>query len=129
MKQGPVQMTEAEIHDFGVEVVFGYLKSEGHEIIAVNSNPSLNPQIVARKNEQLEFVVVRTACYPGKGTLDATSKANSIAHAEKSGAICFFASVGIANASGTTDAEMAIPVKGAGYHVAFNGIEILHGAH
>lgn len=123
------QMTRAEIHDFGVEVVFGFLQREGHEIVAVNTDPSINPQIVARKNGQLEFVVVRTACYPGKGELDAPSKANCIAHAEKSGAICYFASVGIANASGTTDAEMALPVKGAGYHVAFSGIELLHGAH
>ena len=123
------QMTKAEIHDFGVEVVFGFLQREGHEIVAVNTDPSVNPQIVAKKDGQLEFVVVRTACYPDKGLLDPSSKINCIEHAEKSGAICYFASVGIANASGTNDAEMALPVKGAGYHVAFNGIELLHGAH
>jgi len=122
-------MTKAEIHDFGVEVVFGFLQREGHEIVAVNTDLAVNPQVVARKDGQLEFVVVRTACYPDKGTLEPSAKASCIAHAEKSGAICYFASVGIANASGTNDAEMALPVKGAGYYVAFNGIELLHGAH
>ena len=123
------QMTKAEIHDFGVEVVFGFLQREGHEIVAVNTAPSVNPQIVAKKDGQLEFVVVRTACYPDKGVIDAPAKADCIEHAVKSGAICYFASVGIANASGSNDAEMALPIKGAGYHVAFNGIELLHGAH
>ena len=123
------QMTKAEIHDFGVEVVFGFLQREGHEIVAVNTDPSVNPQIVAKKDGQLEFVVVRTACYPDKGLLDPSNKISCIEHAEQSGAICYFASVGIANAAGTNDVEMALPVKGAGYYVAFNGIELLHGAH
>ncbi len=123
------QMTTAEIHNFGVEIVSGFLQKEGHEIIAVNTDLTANPQIVAKKDGQLEFVVVRTACYPDKGSLEFSTKSNCIEHAEKSGAICYFASVGIANASGTNDIEMARPVKGAGYHVAFNGIELLHGAH
>jgi methanogenic corrinoid protein MtbC1 len=56
-------MTAAEIHDFGIEVVFNYLKKEGHEIVSVNTNVGVNPQVLAKKNGQLEFIVVRTACY------------------------------------------------------------------
>ena len=123
------QMTNAEIHNFGVEIVFGFLQKEGHEIVAVNTDLLVNPQIVAKKDGQIEFVVVRTTCYPHKGVLELSVKENCIAHAEKSGAICYFASVGIANSAGTNDVEMAQPVKGAGFHVAFNGIELLHGAH
>lgn len=122
-------MNIAEIHDFGVEVVFGFLQREGHEIVAVNTDPAINPQIVAKKDGHLEFVVVRTACYPEQGMLEPLGRAKCIEHADKSGAICYFASVGIANASGANDAEMACPVKGAGYHVAFKGIELLHSAH
>ena len=121
-------MTEAEIHDFGIEVVVGFLRREGHEIVEVHTKLGVNPQIAARKDGQLEVVVVRTACYPAKGALDASLKASHIAHAEKCGAICYSASVGIANSSGKTDAEMAIPIKGAGYYVSFSGIELLHGA-
>ncbi len=122
-------MTKAEIHDFGVEVVFGFLQREGHEIVAVNTDLSVNPQVVSTKDGQLEFVVVRTDCYPAKGTLDPSIKTLCIERALAAGAICYFASVGIANSSGTNDAEMSLPVKGAGYHVAFSGIELLHGSH
>ena len=122
-------MTKAEIHDFGVEVVFGFLQKEGHEIVAVNTDLSVNPQIVAKKQGQLEFVVVRTDCYPAKGALDPTIRDMCIERALAANAICYFASVGIANSSGTNEAEMSLPIKGAGYYVAFNGIELLHGAH
>ena len=122
-------MTKAEIHDFGVEVVFSYMKREAHEIVAVNTDVLVNPQIVAKKNGQLEFVIVRTACYPTKGIVEPEVRAQCIEQAKKAGAVCYFASVGIANASGTNDAEMGLPIKGAGYHVAFNGIELLHDLH
>ena len=122
-------MTSAEIHDFGVEVVFGYLQKEGHEIVSVDTDPEMNPQIVAKKDGQLEFIVVRTAVYPKKGALDQQTKIKLIDHTLRAGAVCYFASVGIANASGTNDAEMSRAEKGAGFHIAYNGIEILHGQH
>lgn len=42
-------MSQAEIHDFGVEIVFVCIKKEGYTIEAVNTDPSKNPKIVARK--------------------------------------------------------------------------------
>ncbi len=122
-------MSPAEIHDFGVEIVFGYLKREGHEILAVNTDPTINPQVVAKKDGQLEFIVVRTACYPGRGALEGPERMACTKHAEESKALCYFASVGIANASGSTDAELASPVKGAGFHAAFEGLELLQETH
>jgi len=119
-------MTITEIHEFGVQAVFEYLKKEKYEIQAVNTNISTNPQIVAKKNKQLNFIVVRTALYPDKGKIENDQVAlHCIAHAEKNNALCRFASVGIANSAGTNDAEMAIPVKGAGYYVSFEGLEFL----
>lgn len=116
-------MTKAEIHDFGVEVVFGFLQKEGHEIVGVNTDLSVHPQIVTKKDDLLAFITVRTECYPAKGMLDAASKALCIQRALEVGAVCYFASVGIANSSGTNDEEMSLPVKGAGFHVAFEGLE------
>lgn len=119
-------MTAAEIHDFGIEVVFNYLKKEGHEIVSVNTDVGVNPQVIAKKNGQLEFIVVRTACYPSKGQIENDQIASQcIAHADKLKATCYFASVGIANANGKSDAEMAVPLKGAGFHVSFEGLLIL----
>jgi hypothetical protein len=119
-------MTEADIHDFGIEVVFGVLRKEKHEIVSVNTDVGRDPQIVCEYEGQLEFVIVRTAVFPGKGSLDAHTKASCMAEAERSGALCYFASVGIANSAAKTETEMAVPLKGAGFHVAFDGIELLH---
>jgi len=63
-------MTEEEIHDFGIEIVVGQLKKEGYEIESVNTDLGMNPQVVGRKDNQLAFVAVRTACYPEKGQLE-----------------------------------------------------------
>lgn len=123
----PVQvMSASEIHDFGVETVFRQLQSDGHEILAVNTNLEKNPQIVAKKDGRLQFILVRTACYPNKGALESDAIAlQAIAHADSNKATCYFASVGIANSSGRTDAEMAVPEKGAGFFVAYEGLVIL----
>jgi len=119
-------MTPSEIHDFGVEVVFGQLQRDGHEIVSVNTDLGMNPQIVARKDGQLEFNLVRTDCYPGKGLLESEAIAHStLEHARKFQAACYFASVGIANASGAESGEMNKPVKGAGFYVRFEGLQVL----
>jgi hypothetical protein len=119
------QMTMQEIHDFGIEIVFNQLKKEGYEIQNVNTEFGVNPQIVGKKGNQLAFVAVRTACYPGKGQLEKPVHFQMIEHADKNSAIPYFASVGIANADATTEKEMAIPVKGAGFHVAYEGMVII----
>ena len=119
-------MTQSEIHDFGVEAVFGFLKKQNYEIDTVNTDITKNPQIVAKRNGQLHFIIVRTACYPSKGKIESDQLTlQFIEHADKNKAVCYFASVGIANSDGKNDLEMAIPVKGAGYYVSFDGLEIL----
>jgi hypothetical protein len=123
--QSKETMSEAEIHDFGVEVVFTQLKKEGVEIKAVNADLEANPQIVAVINNHLAFIAVRTACYPEKGVLQKSEHSKLLQHADSQTAIPYFASVGIANAEAKTDQEMSIPIKGAGFHVAYNGLETI----
>jgi hypothetical protein len=118
-------MTIDDIHDFGVEVVFNQLKKEGYEILSVNTKVGINPQIVAKKGNELAFIVVRTACYPGKGQLEEFIRFQMIEHAREQVATPYFASVGIANANAETDDEMSVPVKGAGFYVAYEGIELI----
>ena len=116
-------MTASEIHDFGVEIVFDYLRNEGHEIVAVNTEIGMNPQVIATKDGELEYIIVRTACYPSKGQIENDQEVFwCLAHADKHEATCYFASVGIANSEGTTEEEMIVPVKGVAYHVAFDGL-------
>ena len=119
------QMTIEEIHDFGIEIVFNQLKKEGYEIQSINTEFGINPQIIAKKGNQLSFIAVRTACYPEKGKLEESVHFQMIERADKHGAIPYFASVGIANANAKTEDEMRVPVKGAGFHVAYEGMQII----
>jgi hypothetical protein len=122
-------MTAEEIHDFGIELVFGELRRGGYEILSVDTNLGVNPQIVARKDGKVAFVVVRTACYPKKGTIeDRNLEYELIERADKHGATCYFASLGIANAKGKNDEERSQPIKGNPFHVSYEGLLILKDA-
>lgn len=123
--QSKETMSDVEIHDFGVEVVVTQLKKEGIEIKAVNTGLETNPQIVAVINNHLAFIAVRTACYPEKGVLQKSEHSKLLQHADSQNAIPYFASLGIANAEAKTDPEMSIPIKGAGFHIAYNGLETI----
>lgn len=119
-------MSSQEIHEFGIEIVFNQMKEEAFEILVVNTDLDVNPQILANKDDQIIHVAIRTACYPNKGELESEEIALSlIRYANENRASCYFASVGIANAEGENDDEMSIPRKGAGFYVAYEGLKIL----
>ncbi len=119
-------MTEDDIHDFGINIVAEHSQKDGFEIVSIHKDRQYNPQIVARKDDQLAFIIVRTACYPNKGSIDdAALLDHLISHADQHNAICYFASVGISNSEGQTEEEMSIPIKGAGYYVSYEGLLIL----
>jgi hypothetical protein len=115
-----------EIHAFGINIVLDDVRQNGFAVVSVETNIEKNPQIIASKDEQLFHILVRTARYPQKGKLESRELGiKVIRDAQKQGAFCYFASVGIANALGTTDLEMSIPTKGAGYYIAYDGLEVL----
>jgi hypothetical protein len=119
-------MTEKEIHAFGVDIVLEEMQKDGFSIESVNKDIRINPQIIAKKNNETIFVVVRTACYPYKGRIEDTEVVSQVTrNAKRYDAGCYFASVGIANSLGSTDMEMSIPTRGAGYYVAYEGLEKL----
>jgi hypothetical protein len=59
-------MTEQEVHEFGIDVIYKYAQQEGYEIVAGSTELNENPQLVLKKNGQLYFVMVKTG--PGDGT-------------------------------------------------------------
>lgn len=118
-------MSKEEIHDFGIEVVVNSIKTEGYEIIDVNTKTGINPQIVAKKDDQNIFIAVRTECYPNKGVLEESVHFDMIEHSKKHNAIPYFASVGIANSDGKTEEEMGQPIRGGGFYVAYEGLLII----
>jgi hypothetical protein len=119
-------MTTADIHAFGVEIVFRQLEKDGWVIESADALADLGtqPQIVARKEGETAHFIVRTAVYPDRGRFDEGQEAfeRLVRDAMNAGASCYYASVGIANSEGETEEEMAVPVKGVAYHVAFDGL-------
>ena len=119
-------MTEADIHAFGIEIVFKQLEKDGWVIESadVEADITSEPQIVAAKDGERAFFVVRTAMFPGRGRFDEGQGAfdTLVRHAIVHGASCYFASVGIANSQGETDDQMGLPVKGVAYNVQFDGL-------
>ena len=118
-------MTEDDVHAFGVEIVYKQLQEAGWQIASADvlAERSLHPQIVASRDGETGYFVVRTAIHPGRGRIEGEDVfRHLVALARDHGASCYFASVGIANSEGTTEEEMAVPVKGVAYHVAFDGL-------
>lgn len=121
----PELMRESEVHAFGVEIVFNQLEKAEWVIQSADAlaERTEHPQIVATKDGEFAFFIVRTAMYPGSGLIEGEDVFRHFVQlARDHGASCYFASVGIANSKGTTDEEMTVPVKGVAYHVAFEGL-------
>lgn len=119
-------MTDSDIHAFGIEIVCKQLIKDEWQIDSADPDADLGsePQIVANKLGEIGFFIVRTGVYPNRGRFDEGQQAfeTLVRHAKARGANCYFAPVMIANADGTTDEEMSVPVKGVGYNVEFNGL-------
>jgi hypothetical protein len=118
-------MSEGDIHAFGIEIVFQQLEEAGWSIETVDilADRKTHPQIVAHKDGETGFFVVRAAMYPGRGRIEGEEVfQNLVRHAAAHGASCYFASVGLANSVGKTEEEMSVPVKGVAYNVAFDGL-------
>jgi hypothetical protein len=123
------RMTREEIQDFGVQIVYEEMARDGYEILGANPSLAMTPQIVARKNGRLCFVVVRTDVYPNRGELAGDKELfYNLEHAERNNAICYFAGVGICNSTAAEAGDekaMGIPVKGDGFYVDFDGLKVL----
>ena len=119
-------MSKADIHAFGIEIVYKQLEKDGWTLNSADVEADLasEPQIVAQKDGEFAFFIVRTDIHPSRGRFEEGKEAfeNLVRHAKDHGATCYFASVGIANSEGDSDEEMATPVKGVAYHVQFDGL-------
>jgi hypothetical protein len=118
-------MSEEDVHAFGVEIVHNQLIEAGWQIESADpsSDRDLYPQISASKDGEMGYFVVRTAIHPSRGRIEGEEVFRRlVTFAKAHGATCYFASVGIANSEGSTEEEMAVPVKGVAYHVAFDGL-------
>jgi hypothetical protein len=111
------------LHFLGIKVVYKHLVDNGYEVLNVRREPDVNPQVLAQKGDQKWLVVVKTAVYPHMGVLYPEVADEVLRLAQKRGTGCLFASVGIANANGETEEEMAQPVQGGEYYINFKGLQ------
>ncbi len=121
----PELMSEVDIHAFGVEIVSKKLIEGGWTVVSTDAlaDRETSPQITGQMDGESAFFVVRTDVYPKRGRIEGEDVfQNLVRHANQHGASCYFASVSIANSEGKTEEEMAVPVKGVAYHVAFDGL-------
>jgi len=117
-------LTAEELHFMGIKVVYKDMVDKGYKVLNVRQESDVNPQILAIKDDIRYFVVVRTATFPDMGLLLPHIAGEVMKHGNKHKAICYFASVGIANADGQTDEEMAKPVKGGEYYINYKGLQL-----
>jgi hypothetical protein len=112
-------MTEQEVHEFGIDVIYKYAQQEGYEIVAGSTELNQHPQLVLKKNGQLYFVMVKTG--PGDGThltYDKDLALQVFNNAKPHNAKVLFAGVGLYCVGyGFT------LVRNQGYKVDFRGFE------
>lgn len=116
-------MTAEELHQLGIKVVYKEMIDKGFEIVGVRNEFTSNPQIVAKKEGKFVLVVVKTAAYPDMGILYPRVAAEVNDIAAQKGAICYFASVGVANANGETKEEMAKPTVNGKHLIKYEGLQ------
>ncbi len=119
-------MTPQDVHAFGVEIVYKQLVEDGWNIESADvlSDIRTEPQIVANKEGERAFFVVRTDVHPLRGRFEEGEQVfvDLVQHAKDNGATCYYASVGLANSEGKTEEEMSIAKKGVAYNVVFEGL-------
>ncbi len=119
-------MTPQDVHAFGVEIVYKQLVEDGWNIESADVLADIvtEPQIVANKDGERAFFIVRTDVHPRRGRFEEGQQAfnDLVQHAKDNGASCYYASVGIANSEGETEEEMSVPLKGVAYNVVFEGL-------
>ncbi|WP_430812005.1 MULTISPECIES: hypothetical protein [unclassified Carboxylicivirga] len=121
------ELSTEELHFLGIKVVYKDMVDKGYKVLNVRKELDVNPQILATKDGKRYFVVVRTDRFPEMGLMLPHIAAEVMKHGHKHQAICYFASVGIANANGQTDEEMAKPEKDGEYYINYKGLELFPG--
>ena len=125
----PIEMTEWERHDFGVQVVRDYLQDQGYTLMSWSGDPRIDPSIwFVGESKSPEWVVVRTAMFP-ENRAHLPADIGQIAEhcaAYPGAARGHFASVGLVSGDQpfAHEGEARVPLwRALGMHVAFSGLE------
>ena len=121
-----VVLSKEDVISFGLRYVYSQLVQDGFEVLSVRPEPDVDPQIVAKKDKEFYFFVIRTEVYPEVGDLPSISVIKQIQeHAQKHQANVKFISLGITNAAAETESEKSMLYKGGEFYVNYSGIKEL----
>ncbi|MDY6029422.1 MAG: hypothetical protein SPI71_04070 [Acidaminococcaceae bacterium] len=121
-------MNEQDIHEFGLQILVQWLEGKGYSVEFVQPDKNSLPHVFARAGEMLTLIIASTGVYPAKGSISETDKAAALELAQKLGAQCACARLGIANADGVEKKDKklaAIPLKNGRFVTDFGGLEFI----
>lgn len=125
--EAEIELSDWELHDFGIQVVRQTLEKEGHEILEWNPDVGALIQIVANVGGTDTKIVVNTVRYPlKKAEFDPLIIRRAAEYAANNQAELKLASVSLASADDPfdPDATEALPIlRGTGVFPRFTGLE------
>lgn len=120
------ELSPEEVVEFGLRHTYGKLVNDGFEVLSVMPEPNMDPQILAKKEEQLYFIIIRTDIYPNVGDLPSISRISQVnEHAKKHNAITKFVSLGILNANAKNEEDKSKLFKGGEFYINYSGLKEL----
>lgn len=121
-----VEMTDWEVHDFGVQVVRNHLTEKGFKLMSAQGNPNVDPSLwFVGDSGKPEWVVVRTVRYPAREALRPKNWSAIAEGCARLSAIGHFASVAFASGDQEfrSNHEPAVPLwRGHKAIIEFEGL-------
>lgn len=125
--EAKIELSNWEVHDFGIQVVRQLLEKDGHDVEHWNSDTGALSQIIAIIDGRLTHIVVQTVCYPAvEAEFDTHKIRLAVERAANRGADLKIASVSLASADDPFDSNSthSLPIfRGAGVNPRFAGLE------
>lgn len=111
-------LTDKEVHEFGLEVLFKQVQKEGYEVVSVNSDLNQHPQMILKKEGQLYFVIVRTVpANQDKDNYDSRIASQVVSHSKQYNAKVLYAGIGLYSMT-----SGHILTRGAPYAINYTGM-------
>jgi hypothetical protein len=117
--------SQLNIHALGVRYICDYLDRAGFTIQEVNTDPDHHFQLLAKTNNKVFLIAVRTDYYPDIGTIDSATQEQLIRESERLNSIPHFAGL-TATPIDTNDIEVDGLTEGRGYKFTFYGMTVVH---
>lgn len=117
-------MTKEEIHDFALEVIFGFLKNEEFEILHLNKEYGMNAAYIGQKADKKYAFFIKSDIAPNHPGISLNERNQIIKYCKENLFIPVFCPVSF----GATDGirfEKSIALVGDSYYCNFKGFEYI----